>query len=309
MRYISMSDLEALEGWPPGMLEHLKHLRHRKQTPEKWRADLRQAQNELRNLPPGKTYSDIFKKYSYLWSDVKEYYRHISHEKCWYCETKTDRMRGDIDHYRPKGGVIQNPDHPGYWWLAFEWRNWRFACELCNSKLTDYATGLVGGKGSAFPLVGDDESRRICNECDYEDLFAEDPALLDPTEPQDPQLLSFTSDGRPGPITNDEKSIEYQRVETSIRAYHLDHHKLNRERQTLYYKVLKLVTIYRKYDALWQTNRSDLGSRACAREAYANLRALIAPKAPYSAAARAYLKEHRKENPQWHWVDQLLTDP
>src|SRR5205814_3207574 len=107
--------------------------------------------------------------------------------------------------------------------------------------------------------------------------------------------------------TTDETSIEYQRVQISIRAYHLDHHKLNRERQTIYYKVEKFVTMYRKYNAIWQANRSDLGARTCATEAFANLRTLIAPTAPYSAAARAYLKEYRKENPHWSWIDQLLT--
>jgi superfamily II DNA or RNA helicase len=194
--------LEALEGWPPGKLEHLKHLKHRQQTPEKWRADLEQARAELRNLAPGESRSNIFKKYSYLWSDVKECYRHISHEKCWYCEAKTDRIRGDIDHYRPKGRVTENPAHPGYWWLAFDWRNWRFCCELCNSKLADYTTGEIGGKGNDFPLVDDNESRRIWQECEFEDLLAEDPKLLDPTDPQDPDLLTFTKDGLPGPITS-----------------------------------------------------------------------------------------------------------
>jgi hypothetical protein len=304
-----MKKLEAMEDWPPGKLEHLEHLSHRKQTPEKWRADLLQAENELRNLPPGKTYSDIFRKYSYLWSDVKEYYRQISDEKCWYCETKTDRMRGDIDHHRPKGGVIQNPAHRGYWWLAFEWRNWRFACELCNSKLTDYTTGIVGGKGNEFPLVGNDESRRICDECDYDDLLAEDPALLDPTEAEDSDLLTFTSDGRPGSITQDEEAIEYQRVSVSIRVYHLDHFKLNRERRTLYYKVLKFVAMYRKYDEIWRANRSNLAARAYAKEAFENLRELIASDAEYSAVARAYLKEQRKDDPRWAWVDRLLTAP
>src|SRR5882724_10918370 len=144
MRYINMNkELRKIEDWPPGSLEHLKKLEHRKQTPEKWKADLQRAESELCNLPSGKTYSDIINKYSYLWSDVKEYYREISHEKCWYCETKTGRMLGDIDHYRPKGRVTQNLAHPGYWWLAFEWRNWRFCCEICNSKSTDYEAGTV----------------------------------------------------------------------------------------------------------------------------------------------------------------------
>jgi hypothetical protein len=308
MIYVPMIEkLEALEGWPPGKLEHLKRLEHRKQTPEKWRSDLEQAKAELRSLAPGESRSSIFKKYSYLWSDVKECYRQISHEKCWYCETKTDRIRGDIDHYRPKGKITENPGHPGYWWLAFDWRNWRFCCELCNSKLADYTTGKIGGKGNDFPLVGDDESRRIWHECEFEDLLAEDPKLLDPTDPQDPDLLAFSKDGLPGPITNDEEAVEYQRVTASVKAYHLDHFKLNRKRQTLYCTVRKFVNKYCKYDARATANRSDLDARKEAKEAYANLRALISRDAEYSAAARAYLREYRKANPNWTWIDRLLT--
>ena len=295
-----------LEDWPPGPLEHLAHLKYRKQTPEKWRADLHQAEAELRNLPPGKTRSDIFAKYSYLWSDVKEYYRQISHEKCWYCETKTGRMLGSIDHYRPKGRVT-GTDHPGYWWLAFEWRNWRFCCELCNSKTTDYATGIVGGKGHDFSLVGNHENRRVWHECDYEDLLKEDPMLLDPTDSEDPDLLTFTSDGRPGPAMDDKTTIDYLRVKLSIGIYHLDHSKLNRERRTIYYEVLKWVTKFQKYDLIRRIDRDNLNARERAKEALDNLRDLIAPEAEYSAAARAYLREHRKDSPEWAWIDRLLT--
>ncbi len=304
MRYIDLGELEETENWPPG---NSAYLTLHNLTPEQWRAHRDRAEGELRNLAPGQTYSDIFKKYSYLWSAVKECYRGTSHEKCWYCETKTGRIRGDIDHYRPKGKVTENPAHPGYWWLAFDWRNWRFSCELCNSKLMDLATGDVGGKGSDFPLVGGDESHRICIECDFEDLMAEDPALLDPTNSQDVDLLTFTRDGRAGPITDDEQSVDYQRVQSSITAYHLDHSKLVKERKTLYYKVQKFVTMYRKFDAMWRANRSDHGARACAKEAFDNLHELISPRKEYSAAARAYLSMHRKDDPEWRWVDRLLT--
>ncbi len=97
-------------------------------------------------------------------------------------ESSTHRITGDVDHHRPKGQIKHYPpdrtipDLPGYWWLAFCWRNFRYSCEICNRPNTDSATGIVGGKGNYFPLV--DPTRRICDECDYDDLLIEDPLLL-----------------------------------------------------------------------------------------------------------------------------------
>lgn len=301
MRFINIKRLEELEDWPPGKLD--------KRSPEEWRARLRKAEAELRKLPSGKTRAHIFAQYSDLWSDVKELFRQLSYEKCWYCETKTDRMRGDIDHYRPKGGVT-NTNHPGYWWLAFEWRNWRFACELCNSRLTDHATGIAGGKGNYFPLLNG-EAQRIWDECDYddyEDLLEEDPILLDPVEREDPELLSFNSDGRPGPATDSEQSDDYRRAKTSIGIYHLNHSKLNRERRKIYCRVRDLVKDYQRYRSRWERDR-DRSARGFARNAMRELGEMITPDAEYSAAARAYLMMHVKDNPELTKLFKMLTAP
>ena len=73
------------------------------------------------------------------------------HGKCVYCETNVAASHpGDIEHWRPKNRVthesgrtieIETEDgstvqHPGYYWLAYEWRNLLFACEDCNRPST-----------------------------------------------------------------------------------------------------------------------------------------------------------------------------
>jgi uncharacterized protein (TIGR02646 family) len=289
MRYINIKRLEERGDWPP----------------QRWKELASRAEEELRNLPEGKTRADVFKKYSNVWSMLKEDFSELSYGKCWYCEVSTDGMRGDMDHHRPKGKVTDS-DHPGYWWLAFNWRNFRYSCERCNSKDTDDATGIIGGKGNEFPLV-DGETRRKWHECDYEDLLEEDPLLLDPIEPGDPQLLSFNSDGRPGAAIADETAVDYQRVQVSIRVYNLYHSVSNRRRREIYCRVRDLVAYIRKYQSIWQANRSDLSARACVKKALDDLRRLIAPEAEYSAAARAYLGMFRKDGCEWAWVDRLLT--
>jgi uncharacterized protein (TIGR02646 family) len=69
--------------------------------------------------------------------------------KCIYCETSpiaSSTFR--IDHFRPKKNIKDNPDHTGYYWLAYEWSNLLQSCQLCN-----------GAKSNYFPLR--DESFRV----------------------------------------------------------------------------------------------------------------------------------------------------
>lgn len=59
------------------------------------------------------------------------------HEKCCFCEaTFLANGYGDVEHYRPKGGYKQtNGDQlgkPGYYWLAYDWDNLLFSCDVCN---------------------------------------------------------------------------------------------------------------------------------------------------------------------------------
>src|SRR6185295_18181901 len=67
--------------------------------------------------------------------------------RCVYCETNiTDFQHGDIEHFRPKKGVTdegdqpvvipmadgKNMEHPGYYWLAYQWTNLLPSCITCN---------------------------------------------------------------------------------------------------------------------------------------------------------------------------------
>ncbi|MCP4686453.1 MAG: hypothetical protein GY859_00280 [Desulfobacterales bacterium] len=40
--------------------------------------------------------------------------------------------RGDVEHFRPKGNVAEDPEHGGYWWLAYDLTNYLLSCSLCN---------------------------------------------------------------------------------------------------------------------------------------------------------------------------------
>lgn len=88
------------------------------------------------------------------------------HNKCAYCECEfSHNQPGDVEHFRPKAGVVDELDrrvhvtndgreeeHPGYYWLAYEWTNLLPSCAGCN-RLTRDPAGRLIGKGERFPVV------------------------------------------------------------------------------------------------------------------------------------------------------------
>jgi uncharacterized protein (TIGR02646 family) len=58
------------------------------------------------------------------WKLAKVQLKAEAHGKCAYCEANTDVVaHGDVEHYRPKSK---------YWWLAYCYDNFLFACQICN---------------------------------------------------------------------------------------------------------------------------------------------------------------------------------
>jgi len=91
--------------------------------------------------------------------------------KCAYCEGPIyEGQPGDIEHYRPKGGVteivtsvdakgkqkveVKQVDHPGYYWLCYEWTNLLPSCRDCNSPSKAKSGGRLIGKANFFPVEG-----------------------------------------------------------------------------------------------------------------------------------------------------------
>jgi hypothetical protein len=115
--------------------------------------------------PPTKAYGfDRYREH-----EVQEALRGLFHGKCAYCEcdyAAPDAL--NVEHYRPKGGVNEWEDHPGYWWLAAKWNNLLPSCPACNQhryqfrfveglswaeleKSRAQEPTLTSGKGNSFP--------------------------------------------------------------------------------------------------------------------------------------------------------------
>lgn len=115
--------------------------------------------------------------------------------KCAYCESRvSSNQYGDVEHYRPKGRITHpdtnkpirasagTHDHPGYYWLAYDWKNLLLACELCNSPSHRSEARRRIGKWDHFPLV--DETRRAQQPGDevHEEPLLINPLVEDPSE-------------------------------------------------------------------------------------------------------------------------------
>jgi len=101
-------------------------------------ADKREKDKELmkarRSFLNDSTNPILFK--STFWKTAKTQLKKESFGKCAYCEANTDVVaHGDVEHYRPKSI---------YWWLAYTYDNYLFACQICNQTY----------KSDNFPIRG-----------------------------------------------------------------------------------------------------------------------------------------------------------
>jgi len=230
------------------------------------------------------------------WADFRALFERAYGAKCWYTESKNPGTDDDIDHYRPQGGVAEAPDHGGYWWEAFNWRNLRLSCHRANRPRSNPETSTVLGKGNHFPLL--DEAHRWCSP---DHFCCEEPALLDPTDPEDPPHLTFDIDGRvavaPAFATSD---TAVRRVEASRELLHLDWPAFVDDRRDLY------AVIYRHVLAGDRAERAKLQGEAAAGEALKTvIRELIrlaGVEQPYSRAAAAYIRRFRDRT----WIERVV---
>jgi hypothetical protein len=142
---------------------------------------------------------------------VKEALIKAQNDKCCFCESYiTHVAHGDVEHYRPKGGIqssLTSPlEFPGYYWLAYDFDNLYFSCQFCNQVY----------KKNFFPL--DNEPDRVRSHYNASKLKEEKPVIINPGT-DNPALHIFFN--REIPI-----GIDYKGDETILRTG-LDREKLN----------------------------------------------------------------------------------
>ena len=265
--------------------------------PDSW---MNSADTALKKLREYKTIEER-KKYinqRRLWADtrIKTVMERISDGKCWYCETKDIRSDNPIDHFRPKGKVTECEDHDGYWWLAFDWKNFRYACSFCNTGHKDDEAEDTLGKDNYFPLL--DEEKRAMSESSSYTCDDEKPMLLDPTVEADTRLLWFDDDGRVAPRSTRDP-IAVQRVEKSRDVYHLDDPRTKDARRQIYNKIKRKVELGKRLAANLTSGHETQTSAEVLEDLIIDLQEMTLPSAPFASVANAYLLGFYDEDAEW----------
>ncbi|MFF8925698.1 hypothetical protein ACF1AO_00345 [Streptomyces longwoodensis] len=226
----------------------------------------------------------MFKKSPY-WTNLRPQLIELAGRKCWYCEGEVSNSRLAIDHFRPKGGVVGEPDdsHIGYYWLAYEVSNFRLICEFCNSSTDDSPTGSRVTKIHHFPLLNP-AARLRAPGVDPESIDRELPVLLDPIKPRDCDLLDFDASGAARrndhrPRSALERAVNTCRVGESVRIYGLDRPGLNERRNRVW------------IDTVFKAEVLESGIKIDG--VVDRVRDLIAPETPHSSAALSALRSMR----------------
>lgn len=238
-----------------------------------------------------------------IWRDLGPHLSDLRKGKCWYSESLNPTSDKNVDHFRPKGRVEEDPSHEGYWWLAFTFQNFRYSSQWCNQRRVEKVKGTSGGKADHFPLLASGVRARQ----EGDDLELEDPELLDPTDPDDWKLLTFLPDGYPTPA-RPKGTPEHQRAAKSIEIYHLHCKPLVNGRFAVAGGMQRIVQDLERL----RPRITDLQIRRIYKNRHVELLQAIHPDSEYSAAARAYARaeiyklegEHQVKR---DWLEEILN--
>jgi hypothetical protein len=243
-----------------------------------------EARQQLINEEDATVREALLESQRSIWVNFRPVFEQTFGRKCWYTESRNPGTDDDVDHYRPKGRIAEAPDHGGYWWEAFNWRNFRLSCHRANRLRRNPETGETHGKGDRFPLQ--DEAERWQGP---RDACHEHPSLLDPTDPEDPPLLTFDPDGRVAVApTYADSDTAVERVEASRHLLHLDWPAFVEDRRAVFAEVYRRVLEGDEAEA--GAERGEAGAKELLKASARALIRLAGDREPYSRAAIAYIR-------------------
>lgn len=194
-----------------------------------------------------------FKEQLYKHYTVRSALEKLFHDKCAYCEWKPiGGSDSDVEHFRPKGRVAEREDHPGYYWLAYEWCNLYLSCAHCNQKRKDKPrwgdpTELpAGGKLDQFPLC--DELTRVMSDDDNGHLLDEKTLLIDPCSSAPDKYLGYDLTGQVFALEGNAYG------EATIRVFNLTRRRLRALRRDKVEVTVGILKLIRKFDSEGMTS-------------------------------------------------------
>jgi len=240
---------------------------------DEWLATAAGLLNQLRMAKDVEARNRIIDTNANVWGQLKDWLMSFSHRKCWYSEAKDCFSHFEVEHYRPKKSAKDSDGtvHDGYWWLAFDWKNFRVCGNAGNRK-----------KGTFFPL------RDGCKRCppggDYRLEF---PKLLDPANTHDPSLLAFSMDGRAVPAPGIKNAWERSRAEYTIERCNLEFPPLMEKRKTVWNECWNRIQEYREELSKIDADELNVLARERVEQAAKQVLKLLQKESELSAVARA----------------------
>lgn len=244
---------------------------------QKWLRKARHLLQELNVAPDEAARKTIITDNEDCWKALMPWLRKITKGKCWFSEARGACQYWEVEHFRPKGAA-RNLDGTeraeGYWWLTFEWGNFRLCGGVSNRK-----------KGYYFPLragthIGTALNRNIDDEAPY---------LLDPTKQEDPGLLTFNRNGDVN-ATPHMTSWDTERATVSIERYKLqEHEEFVEARRDIWEKCEREINKCRNL-LLEETGNPKATTRQKIRDQMEKLRAMGAFYSEFSAVANDCLR-------------------
>lgn len=237
-----------------------------------WLADAQVLVQQLVAAPDKAARDIVIDANGVLWGRLRDWLLTLSHDKCWYSEARDLFSVLEVEHYRPKKRCKRVPRGvfgDGYWWLAFDWSNYRLCGKVGNAR-----------KGDFFPLAAGSPTA-VYNGLS---VLNEIPLLLDPACPGDPDLLSFNEDGACGPHA-DADQFTVLRVSTTTARLNLNQGRIKKARQRIWARVWQLID-----DCRALAHQIDRAAGPADRERLnqkkEELRRMVRPESEFSAVAK-----------------------
>ena len=182
------------------------------------------------------------------WGEIKGWLLSLSYNKCWFSEARDIYSHMDVEHFRPKleAKDIVGTAREGYWWLAFDYTNYRACGNVGNRK-----------KGGWFPLQAGSLVSTYANQCEESEAHY----LLDPTDRLDVSLLAFDEQGNAIP-TPGVCDWDKQRVDETVKRLKLNEHEpLTEERKKVWQRVSREIDQF-----MAALSKNELGGNPAAKQ-------------------------------------------
>jgi uncharacterized protein (TIGR02646 family) len=206
------------------------------------------------------------------WGKLKPWLQKLSYGKCWFSEAKELYSHYDVEHFRPKkeAKALDGTLRDGYWWLAFDYMNFRVCGNVGNRK-----------KGGWFPLQDGSLQSIYEKRCEESEMSY----LLDPIDIDDVRLLAFDEEGKAIPVPGASNWETLRVVETVRRLKLNEHEALTEERRRIWAKVSDLITQYNSAK-LHSSGGGNPAAKQKMRDLAIRIRELAQPTSQLSSVAK-----------------------